>query len=104
MKYDFFCKPCNAVDEIERKMSEATLPYHCPECKAECRRIYSAPNVVTKGEDIAVFNPAFGEAVTDAQAKRMAKQRGWIEIGNEDINKYTPPPQRQELDADDYFL
>lgn len=104
MKYEFYCKPCNAIDEVERPMSEATLPYQCPDCGGPTSRHYTAPQVITKGEQVPYFHPAFGKVVTDNQAKQLAREKGWVEVGNEDIAKHTPAPKRDNYDFNDYFV
>ena len=40
----------------------------------------------TKVQD-KVFNPAFGRAMTDTEARAEAKQLGMIEVGNESLEK-----------------
>jgi putative FmdB family regulatory protein len=102
--YEYFCKPCNAVDEVVRRVSQATDDYNCPECGTKARRHYSPPQVVTKGEQIPYMHPAFGTIMTDKQAQDEAKRRGWIEVGNEDVAKHTPEPVRRSYDEPDYFM
>jgi len=80
-------------------MHEATLPYDCPECDAPMKKHYTRPNVITKGEQIPYFHPAFGKVMTDRQAKMEARQNGWDEIGNEDVKKHIGPPKRQEYEV-----
>lgn len=104
MIYEFYCQKCNAIDEVVRLAKDSSLPYHCPDCGGLAKRHYTVPQTITKGEDIATYNPAFGQVVTDAQAKRMAKERGWVEVGNEDVAKHTAPPIRKSYDETDYFL
>ena len=102
MIYEYFCGNCNAVDEVVRQVSEASDPYQCIDCGLNMIRSYTAPNVVTKGEDIASFNPAFGRVMTEKEAKVEAKRRGWIEVGNEDVAKHTAPPKRVDYECSDY--
>jgi len=104
--YEYFCKNCNAIDELDRPMKHANSPTNCPECDMEMTRHYSGhpPNVVTKGCEIPYLHPAFGTIMTDTQAKAEAKRRGLIEVGNEDVSKHTPAPEHKSYEADDYFL
>jgi len=102
--YEFYCKKCNAIDEVERKLEQAKEPYICPECKSDTVRRYTAPMVVTKGEQIRYFHPAFGKVMTDNEAKAEAKAQGMIEVGNEDMVKHTNAPKRVDYDEPDYFL
>lgn len=89
--YEFYCKKCNAIDEVVRPMKEASLPYDCPECGSVTARRYTAPNVQTEGEQIPVMNPAFGTVMTPKQAEAEAKRRGWVAVGEDNQNSITPP-------------
>ena len=102
--YEFYCRPCNAIDEIVRPMSQAKDPYRCPDCKSETKRHYTPPQVITEGEQIPYLHPAFGTVMTDNQAKKEAKRRGLIEVGNEDVAKHIEGPKRVSYDSTDYFL
>lgn len=102
--YEFYCAKCNAIDEVVRPIAQATLKYACPECKSDTERRYSTPQVITKGEQIAYLHPAFGQVMTDSQAKAEAKRRGLVEVGNEDVHKHIDPPKRVSYDSPDYFL
>ncbi len=104
MIYEFYCVNCDAIDEVMRPMEESGLPYTCPECDGDTRRHYVAPAIKTQGEQIPYFHPAFGRVVTDNEAKTEARQRGWVEVGNEDVAKHTAAPTRKSYDSDDYFL
>ena len=42
--------------------------------------------------------------MTDNQAKKEAKRRGLIEVGNEDVAKHIEGPKRISYDSTDYFL
>jgi hypothetical protein len=85
-------------------MKDCSLPYHCPECGGDTQRRYTAPQVVTQGEQIPYLHPAFGTIMTDNQAKNEAKRRGWVEVGNEDLNKAVEPPKRKSYEEPDYFM
>ena len=104
MKYEFFCRDCNAIDEVDRPMSQAKDPYLCPDCGATTVRQYRAPQIITKGEQKPYYHPAFGQVMTDKQAQNEAKRRGWVEIGNEDVHKHTPAPKRVSYESPDYFV
>lgn len=104
MVYEFYCKKCNAIDEVERKLEQATDKYTCPECKSDTVRKYTAPSVITKGEQIPYMHPAFGKVMTDREASQHAKELGLVEVGNEDVTKHTPAPKRVDYDEPDYFL
>lgn len=89
--YEFFCKKCNAIDEVVRSMKDASLPYDCPECGQVTARRYTAPTIHTDGEQIPVLNPAFGAVMTPRQAEAEARRRGWVPVGNDKQTSISPP-------------
>lgn len=95
--YEFYCKKCNAIDEVVRSMHEASQPYDCPECGTRAVKRFTVPNVQTEGEQIPYMHPAFGRVMTDKQAKEEARRQGLIEVGNESLDSIEPPrPTRYE--------
>jgi putative FmdB family regulatory protein len=99
MIYEFLCKKCNAIDEIIRHHMDLADPVVCDECGSVMERKYTPPNIQTQGESIPHFNPALGMMVrSDSHAREVAKQRGLVEVGNEDVHKHTSGPRRQEYD------
>ena len=101
--YEFFCEPCNAIDEVVRPMSASGDPYACPECGGKTAKHLTLPQVITKGLEIPYMHPAFGTVMTDSQAKAEAKRRGMIEVGNESLDTIEGP-KRSSYDEKDYFL
>lgn len=101
--YEFYCKKCNAIDEVTRSMKDSGLPYDCPECNERTVRRYTTPNIQTEGEQIPYLHPAFGTVMTDKQAKEEAKRRGLIEVGN-DTQDNISPPKHESYESNDYFL
>lgn len=96
MIYEFLCKKCNAIDEVIRHHLDLDEPVVCTECNSKMDRHYTAPNVKIQGESIPYFHPAFGQVVnSDSHAQQLARERGLVEVGNEDIHKHTPAPRRQ---------
>lgn len=101
--YEYYCKQCNAYDELNRKEAAKDRTYSCPVCSSLTVRRPTKPNVVTKGEEIPYMHPAFGRMMTDSQAKAEAKRMGHIEVGNEDVGKHIGPTERKSYDSPDYF-
>jgi len=101
--YEFYCKKCNAIDEVVRPMSESSLAYMCPECGEGTTKKYSPPQVITQGEQIPYMHPAFGTIMTDNQARAEAKRRGYVEVGNESMDAIEPP-KRKSYSETDYFM
>ena len=104
MIYEFYCKKCNAIDEVTRPYKIATNPYKCPQCGDICTRMYTPPQIITKGEQILKFNPAFGKVMTDEQASQKAREQGLTSVGNENVEKHTASPKRIDYEENDYFL
>ena len=91
MIYEFLCKKCNCIDEVIRHHLD-TEDVICDDCGSKMDRQYSAPNVITQGESVPYFNHALGQVVkSDSEAKSIARQKGWVEIGNEDVSKHIKP-------------
>lgn len=101
--YEFYCKKCNAIDEVVRSMKESGEPYDCPDCGERTVRRFTTPNIKTEGEQIPYFHPAFGTVMTDRQAKEEAKRRGLIEVGDDTQDSITPP-RSKSYESNDYFL
>jgi hypothetical protein len=85
-------------------MEEANAAYACPECGGNTVKKYSPPQIITQGEQIPYMHPAFGTIMTDNQAKDEAKRRGWVEVGNEDMDRAIAPPRSKSYDEPDYFM
>jgi hypothetical protein len=101
--YEFLCKTCNCIDELELKAAEAVKPQACVQCKRAMIRQYTPPQVITKGNEVPYLHPAFGTVMTDSQARREAKARGWEEVGTEDMSKQPAAPPSKSYDENDYF-
>jgi putative FmdB family regulatory protein len=96
MIYEFFCSKCNAIDEVIRAVVDVDEPVVCTECDSRMTRHYTAPAVVTKGESIPYYHPALGQIVkSDSDAQAIAKRNGLVEVGNENMQKYTQAPVRE---------
>jgi putative FmdB family regulatory protein len=99
MIYEFLCKKCNAIDEIVRHHMDLDDPVICDECKSTMVRQYTPPVVKTQGESIPYYNVALGQMVkNDKEAAQIARARGLVEVGNEDVTKHIPAPRRQAYD------
>ena len=46
--YDYKCKHCNHIFEVEHPMSERPK-IHCPQCHQEAQRLISSPAIKFKG-------------------------------------------------------
>ena len=86
-------------------MNDSHEPALCHWCGESMRRIYAPPMIKCSGESISYFHPSLGQVVrSDDHARALAKEKGWVEVGNEDMKKHATTPVRKSYDADDYFI
>lgn len=87
--YDYDCSKCDKEYEIIKSIKEYTGLDPCPDCGNVGNRIFSCNVhfIGTKIED-AEFNVGLGQ-VTKSKRHReeLAKQKGLIEVGNENPEK-----------------
>ena len=102
--YEFLCKKCNAIDEFKVPESDKNVPRYCGDCGDQMARHYTAPMTITHKNEQPYMHPAFGTMMTDSQARREARNRGWVEVGDEDLDKAIEPPKKSDyLDEPDFF-
>lgn len=49
-RYEYACDACGERFDVERPMVEASLPYPCPLCGTEARRVFSVPKLMFKAD------------------------------------------------------
>lgn len=90
MIYPYECTSCGHDFEVYKSYKRIDDPEHCPECSQVATR-YISRNIGFSGHndwDTAHYNLALGQVVkSNAEAKRIARERGMEEIGNEPIEK-----------------
>lgn len=93
MIYPYACKLCNHQFEVIKSVRDIDNPEACAECGSEDteRRIamdQSFSKIAAADWDRARYSPALGKVVkNDAEERKIAKSKGMIEVGNEDIGK-----------------
>jgi len=89
--YPYLCRDCSLEFEIIKSHVDIELPECCPSCGKIGVRTISKHQMIDKSSandwNMKSYNPAFGEALTPSEAKKLAKERGLTEVGNEDPNK-----------------
>lgn len=88
MNYCYECE-CGEEFEVVKSVRYIDTPEHCPACDKVATRVMSSSVffIGAKVED-AEYNPAFGQVVKNKKHRdELAKARGWIEVGNDDVNK-----------------
>lgn len=103
-----YCYECECGEEFEvcKSVRQIDDPEHCPHCDRVARRVMSSSVffIGAKVED-AEYNPGLGQVIRNKKHREeVAKQKGLIEIGNQDVHSMseTFAKQRQEKRAKAY--
>ena len=89
--YPYECNGCSHNFEIVKQVADIDINEKCPKCSEYSRRTISkyAGFYGASDWDSDKIDPAFGVRVkSHAHRKRLAKERGWTEVGNEDMGKW----------------
>jgi putative FmdB family regulatory protein len=97
MIYEYICPKCKIKSDVIKPVSEYRRLEYCDVCKAELTRVLSSPQLMnTKVED-PYYSVALGTVVKDKKHEaRIARSKGLIEVGNEDVKKHIQPPKPVE--------
>jgi putative FmdB family regulatory protein len=90
--YDYKCADCSHPFEVVKSMSQLDEMESCPSCLASCDK---RCRLITKGKeffgekpDEPYFSSALGKWVKGKKDEsKQAKERGWIEVGNQSVEK-----------------
>ena len=90
--YDYVCLDCNHKRTVLKRISEFERPESCPNCSSQAmQRLVSAGFFTGAKVEDASYNPAFGQVVRNStHARQLAKERGFIEVGNDKMPTSTP--------------
>lgn len=105
MIYEFTCTPCTKRFDVARRVSEYDLPASCPVCGIEAQRTPFPRKIHLYGTAVqnAYFHNGLGTVVRgETDAKAIAKERGLIEVGNEQVEKHVKP-DLHDYAADDIW-
>lgn len=94
MIYAYKCAPCNREIDIIKRVSEFDRPENCEQCGSEMQRAFAPQKIHLYGTSVqdARWSPAFNQVVrNDAHERQIAKSRGAIEVGNENVHKHQKP-------------
>ena len=105
--YPYKCKTCTNTFDVYKFIADLDRKETCPKCESYWTERYIA-KVTFYGAsdwDQAKYDPAFGKVIRNAKHReREAKQRGWIEVGNEPVdNLIKMQDANQKKIADDTF-
>lgn len=92
MLYGYQCTACNTEWEVIKPVAEIDSPETCEKCGALGKRqISGGQHIIGAKVQDPYFSHALGEVVkNDAHARKIAKQKGMIEIGNESQTHLKP--------------
>lgn len=102
MVYEYHCEKCAKSTDIIKSVSEYNKDEPCSSCSSLMTRVFNPGRITlynTKVQD-AYFSHAFGQVVKgDSHARTLAKDKGWIEVGNENpIDHVKPKVSNYDLD------
>lgn len=101
MIYEQECTSCGNKFEVVKPASEYDTIEIC-KCGAEAKRVPFPRKIHLSNTAVQspYFNHALGQVCTDNEARKIAKERGMIEVGNERVDKHV---QSAETNYDDVW-
>lgn len=90
--YDYKCKVCEDTFTVSKCIADADMIEDCPHCEAKCDK---SCRLITTGKEFYGEKPEepfyslpLGKWVKGKNdMRRQAKAKGWIEVGNENVEK-----------------
>lgn len=94
MVYGYTCPKCNQTSEIIKPVADYDRVEQCNVCSTVMIRDFAPKKMHlfnTKVQE-SYMHHGLGQVVRgDNHARQLAKERGWIEIGNENPHKHQKP-------------
>lgn len=89
MLYPYQCPKCGHSEHIVKVLADIDREEKCPKCAEIMNRYIEKVSFYGANDwDTAHYSPALGKVVkSHAELRRIAKQKGWEEVGNEDPDK-----------------
>lgn len=99
--YPYACKSCDHHFDVAKSVRQIDDAEFCPLCQSDSKRYLVAVNFNGASDwDKAEFNAGLGCIVKNAKHReRIAKERGLIEVGNEDLGKFTSSQEKKLSDS-----
>ncbi len=89
--YDYQCNGCSKTFDVVKRLAELDRPEPCPACQSEQTARYFVRSYFYGASDWnkLEYNPGLGQWVKGGSKERarICKERGLIEVGNEDPDK-----------------
>lgn len=99
MIYEYHCSGCGGSFDVVKPVSEFDKEELCPTSQVTMVRAFAPHKLHLYNTAVGEkeYNYALGTVCTPGQAKRIAKERGLIEVGNENLFKHQKV-KRKEFD------
>jgi putative FmdB family regulatory protein len=98
MRYPYRCSECSFEFDVIKSLKDIDQVENCSDCGAVAERFIARTHFYGARVEDAEFNPALGCIVKNRKHRdSIARDRGLIEIGNEDCEKTI---QRYEQDRE----
>ena len=93
MIYAYQCAECGEKVDIVKAVKDYDRVEYCKDCNTVLTRCFSATRLYFNNTAVQEreFCPAIGHDVTKRERQQIAKERGWVEIGNERPEKHLKP-------------
>ena len=89
MTYDYLCDSCGHKWDVIKSVRHIDDPENCEKCSTAGRRIITRTHFYGASDwNNQRYSPALGRVVNSSlEERKLAKERGYIEMGNECPNK-----------------
>lgn len=96
-RYPYICTACSHDFDVIKSVRQIDDPEACQKCGSICRRYLVPVNFNGASDwDKAEYNPGLGCIVKNTKHReRIAKERGLIEVGSEDVERHIARNERQ---------
>lgn len=103
MNYPYECD-CGFKADVMKPLSEIDRAEYCIHCGSQMERKIGRSNFYGASVEDAAFDPVFGCVIKDSKhRKALAKERGWEEVGNTDMNKWYDEKQKEKQKETEHY-
>lgn len=92
MIYLYGCDGCNEEFDIIKPVAEMDAVENCPTSGTIMVRLVKPKiHLHNTGVQDKVWQPALGRAASTSELRNVAKEKGWVEVGNEKVADHVTP-------------
>ena len=102
MLYEYECIDCGVSLDVVRSVDDRDLPVEHPEgkCNGQMKRLITVKTHLLGVNEQEYYSQALGQWVHGkSHARRIAKDKGLIEVGNEKVENHLKPKQYDYSDV-----